>query len=461
MWKGLRRTLTGAAVGCVLLTGCSSTVVGSASAGAGEPTDVSPDEFPIVNAEDGNAVDQGMRNALTDLYGFWEKAYPEAYGEDFVPLRGPVFSVDVDNIDPSAFPDGVSCGNDPHDVENNAFFCAGNGVPNSDSITYDRNFLAGLTEHFGDALVPVVMAHEFGHAIQYRTGEGTGESIDRETQADCFAGAWTRWVVDGHAQHVSIRVPELDDVLRGFFQVRDPAGYDPGAANAHGSFFDRVNAIAEGYDNGVPACRDNFGPDRIFTAASFTDADLQNEGNSSYDEVLSLTEDSLPAFWDGVFSEAFGKDFQDPGITSFDGKAPDCVQGNRDLGYCADDTTVYYDEKDLTRPAYDAIGDFAVATAISVPYALAVRQQAGLSTDDAAATKSAVCLTGWWTAQLFSRRDPNVRLQPGDIDEAVEFLLTYGVDDKVFPNTDLSGFELLRSYRSGFFDAAGACDVGL
>jgi len=54
-----------------------------------------------------------------------------------------------------------------------------------------------------------------------------------------------------------------------------------------------------------------------------------------------------------------------------------------------------------------------------------------------------------------------VRLQPGDIDEAVEFLLTYGVDDKVFPNTDLSGFELLRSYRSGFFDAAGACDVGL
>jgi hypothetical protein len=135
------------------------------------------------------------------------------------------------------------------------------------------------------------------------------------------------------------------------------------------------------------------------------------------------------------------------------------VAGNRDLGYCAGDQTVYFDEQDLTRPAHDELGDFSVATAISLPYALAVRDQAGLSTDDSAATRSAVCLTGWWEAQVFSGRDPNVRLQPGDIDEAVSFLLTYGTNDQVFPNTALSGFELLRAFRAGFVQGGSQCDV--
>jgi predicted metalloprotease len=371
-----------------------------------------------------------------------------------------VFSVDLANLDPSQFPRGVGCGADPADVENNAFYCSAPGRPNSDSITYDKNFLAELADDYGRSLVPFVMAHEFGHAIQARFGF-EGESINQETQADCFAGAWTRWVVDGNAEHVALRAPELDKIIRGYLITADPVGSDPNQQGAHGSYFDRVSAIAEGYDNGPADCRDKFGPDRVFTALEFTEEDQANQGNSPYDETIDLIERSLPAFWTEVFPQAFGKDFQEPAITPFDGTAPDCVAGNRDLGYCADDQTVYYDEQDLTQPAHDQLGDFAVAAAIAMPYGLAVRDQAGLSTDDAAATRSAVCLTGWWHAQVFSGRDPNVRIQPGDIDEAVEFLLAYGVDDKVFPNTDLSGFELLRSYRAGFLDGGGACDVGL
>ena len=85
-------------------------------------------------------------------------------------------------------------------------------------------------------------------------------------------------------------------------------------------------------------------------------------------------------------------------------RAPDCAGlEDRDLGYCADDDTVYFDETDLATPAYDEIGDFALATAISLPYSLAVRDQAGLSTDDGAATRSAVCLTGWYAAQWYNR----------------------------------------------------------
>jgi hypothetical protein len=68
----------------------------------------------------------------------------------------------------------------------------------------------------------------------------------------------------------------------------------------------------------------------------------------------------------------------------------------------------------------------------------------------------------WYEAQVFNGAFPDdVVISPGDLDEAVQFLLAYGVDDAVFPNTDASGFELLRSFRGGFLQGAGACDVGV
>ncbi|WP_448627255.1 neutral zinc metallopeptidase [Geodermatophilus sp. URMC 64] len=462
MRQGLRRVLIAAAVGSTLLTGCSSVVTGSASPGEGVPVDVTQDEFPITAAEEDDPVDQASRNALVDLYTFWGQAYPEAFGEDFQTLQGGIYSVDLAGLDESQFPDGIGCGQDPLEVQGTgAFFCAAPGTANSDSISYDKNFLTELADDYGRSLVPFVMAHEFGHAIQYRFNGLEGESINVETQADCLAGAWTAWVVAGNADHVVIRLPELDKIIRGYLITADAVGSDPTREGAHGSYFDRVSAIAEGYDNGVAACRDNFGADRLFTAQEFSQDDQANQGNSPYDVTLGLIGDSLPPFWATVFPEAFGAEFQEPAIEAFDGTAPGCVDGDRDLGYCADEQTVYFDETDLTQPAYQDLGDFSVATAISLPYALAVRDQAGFSTDDADATRSAVCLTGWWEAHIFSGRDATVRLQPGDIDEAVSFLLTYGTDDKVFPNTDLSGFELLRAFRSGFLQGGSACDVGI
>jgi hypothetical protein len=105
-----------------------------------------------------------------------------------------------------------------------------------------------------------------------------------------------------------------------------------------------------------------------------------------------------------------------------------------------------------------------VATAISLPYSLAARSDLGLSIDDEAATRSAVCLTGWYAAQVFNGAfagTAGVRISPGDIDEAVTFLLTYGLSDRVFPNVEASGFELLRAFRNGFLRGGGPCDVGL
>jgi predicted metalloprotease len=407
-------------------------------------------------------VDQWVRNAMTDLTTFWSQAYPRYFGKPFTPLSGGIFSVDSENVDENAYPaTGIGCGvdpRDPEDTKDNAFY-----NPKCDSISYDRTLLAALAEHAGHALVPIVLAHEFGHAMQARFGfAADGRSIEDETQADCFAGAWTAWVVAGHAQHVAIRKPDLDDVLTGYLTLSDPVGSDPNDTQAHGSYFDRVAAFSDGYDKGVASCRDDFGPNRVFTDAEFSTLDEANaNGNASYSDTLKIPGQTMPKFWAEVFSTAFSRQFTAPRIKAFEGSAPACAGGgSRELGYCPSDRTVYYDEPDLIRPAY-RIGDWAVVTAISLPYAVAARSELGKSTDDAAATRSSVCLSGWYTAQVFNGSFKDLALSPGDVDEAVKFLLKYGVSGDVFPHVHTTGFELLRAFRDGFLQGGGACGIGV
>jgi predicted metalloprotease len=463
MRQVLRRVLPAAVAG-VLLAGCSAeVVVGQASPGAGEPVDISADEFPITGASD-SEIDQFARNALADLNTFWIGAYPEFFGEEFTPLANGYFSVDSAAVEEGAYPEtGIGCEGSPtspDSVAGNAFY-----DPSCDLVAYDRTLLEELSTDYGRFLVPVVMAHEFGHAMQGRFGFAeSGRGIQDETQADCLAGAWTGWVAAGEADHVALRMPELDDVIRGFLLLRDDVGSDPNDTQAHGSYFDRVSAFYEGFDGGVQPCRDDFGEDRLFTAAAFTDdTEYASQGNAEFDLIVDWIGTTLPEFWSSVFPTAFGTEFQPPSVEGFDGTAPDC-EGlqNRDLGYCPSDTTVYVDQTDLATPAYEDIGDFALATALALPYSLAVRDQAGLSIDDGAATRSAVCLTGWYEAQWYDGAFLDsiaASISPGDIDEAVQFLLEYGVRNEVFPNLDASGFELVGAFRTGFLEGGDACQL--
>jgi predicted metalloprotease len=459
----LRRCLPALVAG-LLLAGCSTEViVGQASPGPGEPVDVAADEFPITGVSD-EPIDQFARNALADLTAFWGDAYPEFFGEEFTPLAGGYFSVDSGAVDRDAYPEtGIGCAGSPappDSVAGNAFYDSA-----CDLIAFDRALLQDLARQYGRFLVPVVMAHEFGHAMQGRFGfAASGRVIQDETQADCLAGAWTRWVAAGEAGHVSLRTPDLDDVVRGFLLLRDDVGSDPNGTQAHGSYFDRVSAFYEGFDGGVAPCRDDFGADRLFTAAEFAPEEALSRGNADFDQVVEWVATTLPDFWSEEFPTAFGTDFDPPAIEGFQRTAPDC-EGlqDRDLGYCPSDATVYVDETELATPAYDRIGDFALTTALALPYSLAVRDQAGLSTDDGAATRSAVCLTGWyenqWYVNAFDDVLPGLSVSPGDIDEAVQFLLTYGVDNQVFPNLDASGFELVGAFRTGFLEGGDACDL--
>ncbi len=121
------------------------------------------------------------------------------------------------------------------------------------------------------------------------------------------------------------------------------------------------------------------------------------------------------------------------------------------------------DGSGLGSDLYD-IGDFALISAVSIPYALDARDQLGLSTDDAEAIRSAVCSTGAYGRALFEQQidqpvDPPVGISPGDLDEGVLFLLTYGGDPEVIPDVELTGFQLVDIFRTGFTRGVEACGL--
>lgn len=454
-----RRAVVAAAVGSVLLTGCTSSIDGTANPPV---TDATADEFPIVGAAD-NEVDRIARNAFVDLNTFWTEAFPQYFGEDFLPLQGPTSSVDTDDIDYSLYPEdtGIGCEEypvDPADVEMNAFYHYG-----CDVVAYDRPFIAGQMEQFGPYINSAIMAHEFGHLLQGpfdgpsgRIGRFTDITIYLETQADCLAGAFTQWVVAGNAQHTTVRIEDLDRVIGGFIELRDPVGLtDVEVQGAHGSGFDRASAFYEGYSDGVEACRDNYGEGaRVFTVDEFSNQeDYDNEGNAPFDVVPDVITNSLPVYFDSWV------DGLDAPTLDFSGAAPECGDMvERDLGWCESDNTVYVDQE-LLEGAYSEIGDFAVATAYALPYAQAVRAHLGLPADDTTAT---VCLAGAYSAAFFNGDfEENTTLSPGDVDEAVQFLLTYGQIESVLPNVDATGFELIGAFRGGFLEGPGAEACGI
>ncbi len=451
-------TLTAAAFCVFVLSGCSVVVTGLASPARPPATDVATGDVEVVGATDEEA-DVLARNALADLETFWAEQFPEVFGTEFQPLQGGYFSVDPGNADPTAYPRGIGCGAAVRDVESNAFYCAAPDAPNSDSISYDRAFLADLGEEFGRFIPALVMAHEFGHAVQARVGAPSA-SIAVETQADCFAGTWTRWVAEGEAEHSVLRTPELDELLRGYLQLRDPVGTSPREQQAHGSYFDRVAAFQEGFDSGAEACRDNFGAERVFTQEPFTlDRDIETGGNAPPDELLTIIDDSLPGVWQPVFRQVFGESFDPPSIEPFEGRAPACAPDrDLDLVYCPDDNVVGFDTTDLATPVYE-LGDFAVATAVALPYGQAVRDQLGLSTDDEEAARSSVCLSGFYAAQVFRGQAGGPSVSPGDVDESVQFLLAFGNEPTVLPETGLTGFQLVDLFRNGFVQGLDACGL--
>jgi predicted metalloprotease len=437
----------------VLLAGCTTAVVGSASPAGGSRTHVSDADLHVELAQD-DETDRTARDALADVLDYWAQTYPATFGgRRFGGVHGGFWSIDPGVTDDADLPDSGCFDGHVAELADNAFYCT-----SDDAVYYDRAWLAGLTEDYGSFVVAEIMAHELGHAVQAQAGID-GESIVLETQAECFAGAWTRWVVDGHARHVTVRLAALDPYLLGYLYFADAAGSSPDDAEAHGSLFDQLSAFQEGYADGPPACV-AFGPGRLYTEAEFDPRDERTGGDLTYAASVGLADDTLDAFWEQALTGG-ARPFHPPEVRAADGPGPVCggAGDDRDLQFCPADGSVRYDGGDLLRPAYADVGDFAVETLLSLPYGMAVRHQLGLPTDDREAVTSVVCASGWYTRQLYDGAvsGGTVEFSSGDVDEAAVALLEYGTRRSVLAGAGLTGFELVDSFRQGFVDGRGAC----
>src|SRR5207247_28273 len=100
-----------------------------------------------------------------------------------------------------------------------------------------------------------IIAHEWGRLVQADLDLETemNYSIERELQADCFAGAWSH----SADQEGMVEKGDLDEGTQALYQAGDDINtpwFDP---QAHGQPQQRFNSFTEGYNNGPQYCIDN------------------------------------------------------------------------------------------------------------------------------------------------------------------------------------------------------------
>ena len=264
MSRRLLVSATIAACSALLITGCTATLQGEAVSvfddpfhvagmpATDGPTGLRPDAHgPVrdVESTDNGKIDELAANAASDIEEYWSNAYGETFDGQFTPVEA-LISWDANGFDDTPF-----CGEDTYGLVN-AEFCY-----DDETIGWDRGeLLPALRKAYGDMGVTMVLAHEYGHAVQHQAGLNNKNTptLVAEQQADCFAGAYMRWVAEDNSPRFSLSTGEgLNNVLAAVIAFRDPllAKGDPEVGvDEHGSAFERLSAFQFGFTDGPAAC---------------------------------------------------------------------------------------------------------------------------------------------------------------------------------------------------------------
>ena len=445
-WSVRGRVTATVAVLAVLATGCAQEVPGLGKYSSGR-TAVSDAKVDIRNSDNGE-IDTLAGNAVSDIQQFWTQQLPEVFKERYQPVKA-FYSIDPDGS--TAAP----CTDQPSDIRGNAFYC-----PAQDIVAWDRKILLPeLKQRFGNFLVAMVLAHEWGHAIQKRTKLPSDRTIVVETQADCYAGAFTDHALKGGAPHFEIDRPTLDQALSGYLLFRDPLGSDASDRQAHGSGFDRISAFQDGFEQGVSFCS-KFSDSRTFTQAAFqSQTDQANQGNLPLAETLKQGPADVDAYWKDSYQRLYGQPWKPLAATKpfTDASRPQCSgQPVLDAQYCKADDTIYYDTDSLGRVYTQTQGDFGAISMVALAYGEAVRSRRGLptATDSESALLGSICTIGGYARDSFAQTDDQrLRLSPGDLDEAIRALLEAAGTGTFSKARGTTGFDRVRAFREGFNDA--------
>ncbi|MDG3012803.1 metallopeptidase [Rhodococcus sp. D2-41] len=452
-----------------VLAGCSTTLSGRAVSIYHDPYTVAglpatdgpsgarpgvPDARLPITGGTSDPVDRLAANALSDIADYWKTQYPKTFHRQFHPVEK------FESWDSRRAGDLTFCG-DPTEHLVNAGYCR-----EDDAMGWDRGTLMPTVERaFGPLAVVVILAHEYGHAVQMRSRSvaASAPTIVLEQQADCYAGAFMRSVAEGGSRHFTMNTSDgLSRVLAAMISTRD--NEHTTMASAHGSAFDRVTAFQFGFTSGPDRCTridaDDIDQRQDDLPQPFTVTG--RDGRELPVDAKSL--DAVMASLQQVFTLRDRPKLDLRGIDSH------CVdaQSTSPASYCPATNTVSVDLPALA--ARGAVtdradefpthvqGDFSAFLLVASRFAIAVQRQGGAAITGAEAAVRGACLSGAWAGATATSPD-GLQLSPGDLDEAVSELLSDGlaaadVDGRSVP----SGFSRVDAFRAGVLGGRTLCE---
>ncbi len=471
---GRLRTGVLVAAATLLVAACSTTVQGTPVSIFADPfrvagmpavngdTGLRPDAAApsrVVIGTDGGDVDKLGRDAVSDIEEFWASAYGETFGGDFTPVDQ-ISSWDS-NGENTEF-----CGGDTLGLVN-AGYCF-----DDNTIGWDRGeMMPSLREANGDMAITMVLAHEYGHAVQHQAGITNNKTptLVSEQQADCLAGVYLRWVAEGKSPRFTLSTSDgLNNLLAAMIGLSDPLLQrgDPEAdENPHGSAFERVSAFQFGFTDGASSCA---AIDKAEIEQRRGDLPVLLQRNETGE--LDITEQSVRDIVDAM-NVVFETD--NPPELVFDAdEMKNCPDSSSDdpAVYCPANNTIIVDLPALqelgTQPAGDdrglATGDNTGYSVVVSRYVMALQHERGVSLDNAVAALRTACLTGVATAKMTSAISTSagntIALTAGDVDEAVTGILVNGyVASDVNGATVPSGFSRIDAFRIGVLGDEDRC----
>ncbi|MFC6013423.1 metallopeptidase [Nocardia lasii] len=476
----MRRHRFGATIAAVvsvgmLVTGCSATTVASdqavpvvdnpwevaGAASADGPSGLRPgvpDTDKTAENSDNGTIDKLALNAIADIEEYWQTEYSKTFRGDFKPASKVIsWSARATEAESVQF-----CKSSTYKLVNAAY------CPLDHTIGWDRAVLLPLlVDKYKEMSVVMVLAHEYGHAIQSQASLLRGfftDALVKEQQADCLAGVFLRHVAEGNSKHFTLNTTDgLNGVLGATVAVRDRDPNDPDAV--HGSAFERVTAVQMGYTQGAKSCKD-IDEDEIERRRAGLPVTFEEDER---EQQLPVNQENLT-----ILAAQLAKSMpvRNPPTFDYAGVTRNCksTTTTEPVSYCPASNTIGTDIPAMAERAGEGAsgkeeplsavvtGDYNAAAVFVSRYALAVQRDRELSlTGAASAGLRTACLTGVLTTKL-SEPSSDPRLSAGDLDEAVSGLLADGlaaadVDGKVVP----SGYQRLEAFRTGVLSGEQAC----
>ena len=451
-----------------LVAGCTRSIEGQAVSiydnpfqVAGLPTtsgpngpraDVPPTELEVDNG-DGGEIDTLALDAVTDVQAYWEQHFDAEFDGEFEPVDALVsWSARSSRRKSVEF-----CTESTYRMVNAAYCRLDN------SIGWDRELLLPtLADTFGDMAVVMVIAHEYGHAIQNNANlvERDDPVIVKEQQADCFAGAYMRWVAEGQSEYFTLNTSDgLNTVLAATVAIRDSDPDDPDSV--HGSAFERVTAVQVGFTDGAKGCK-SIDMDEIEQRRGDLPQSFQGVSGD-----FTITQDSLVEL-----GKALKAILPTPQPPEYVYRQSACEDGSSTgpVTYCPGQNTVATDvdglaERGRVDKSNDSLspkvtGDFNGYVVFISRYTLAVQQDRRQDLTGAKAGLRTACLAGVATGKLAEpgRAEGDITLAAGDLDEAVSGLLADGLAaSDVTGQTVPSGFARVDAFRAGVLGGDDTC----